>query len=81
MCTVSHNYAGCYKRTHSVEHVHVALLIIQHGMINLYIFYDFCSSRYQQILHRNIVYLGTIADASPDLVSNSNVRCLNYPHH
>ncbi|KAI4886022.1 hypothetical protein NFI96_013310 [Prochilodus magdalenae] len=22
--------------------------------------------RYQQILHRNIVYLGTIADASPD---------------
>ncbi|XP_046898715.1 SS18-like protein 2 [Hypomesus transpacificus] len=28
--------------------------------------------QYQQILHRNIVYLGTIADASPDLVSNSN---------
>ncbi|XP_066541354.1 SS18-like protein 2 isoform X1 [Hoplias malabaricus] len=23
--------------------------------------------QYQQILHRNIVYLGTIADASPDL--------------
>lgn len=25
--------------------------------------------RYQQILHRNIVYLGTIADASPDTTS------------
>ncbi|XP_048887232.1 SS18-like protein 2 [Brienomyrus brachyistius] len=23
--------------------------------------------QYQQILHRNIIYLGTIADASPDL--------------
>ncbi|XP_012674399.1 SS18-like protein 2 [Clupea harengus] len=23
--------------------------------------------QYQQILHRNIVYLGTIADASPDI--------------
>lgn len=28
--------------------------------------------QYQQILHRNIVYLGTIADASPDLASSSN---------
>ncbi|KAM4603128.1 SS18-like protein 2 [Polymixia lowei] len=29
--------------------------------------------QYQQILHRNIVYLATIADASPDImVSSSN---------
>ncbi|XP_056135065.1 SS18-like protein 2 [Lampris incognitus] len=31
--------------------------------------------QYQQILHRNIVYLATIADASPDMMltsSNSN---------
>ncbi|XP_068597945.1 SS18-like protein 2 [Brachionichthys hirsutus] len=28
--------------------------------------------QYQQILHRNIVYLATIADASPDSVTPSN---------
>ncbi|XP_063048988.1 SS18-like protein 2 [Engraulis encrasicolus] len=27
--------------------------------------------QYQQILHRNIVYLGTIADASPDTPSET----------
>lgn len=31
--------------------------------------------RYQQILHRNIVYLATIADASPDdMPPSSNVK-------
>uniref|UniRef100_A0A0E9XJB6 SS18 N-terminal domain-containing protein n=1 Tax=Anguilla anguilla TaxID=7936 RepID=A0A0E9XJB6_ANGAN len=30
-------------------------------------------SRYQQILHRNIVYLGTIADASPNVPSTLTV--------
>ncbi|NP_001290990.1 SS18-like protein 2 [Esox lucius] len=29
--------------------------------------------QYQQILHRNIVYLGTIADASPNLAPTTNV--------
>uniref|UniRef100_A0AAR2KGF6 SS18 N-terminal domain-containing protein n=1 Tax=Pygocentrus nattereri TaxID=42514 RepID=A0AAR2KGF6_PYGNA len=29
--------------------------------------------QYQQILHRNIVYLGTIADASPDLPDATTV--------
>ncbi|KAL2088674.1 hypothetical protein ACEWY4_015573 [Coilia grayii] len=29
--------------------------------------------QYQQILHRNIVYLGTIADASPDLAANTQI--------
>ncbi|XP_071344569.1 SS18-like protein 2 [Trachinotus anak] len=28
--------------------------------------------QYQQILHRNIVYLATIADASPDMPPSSN---------
>ncbi|KAM3876911.1 SS18-like protein 2 [Diretmus argenteus] len=28
--------------------------------------------QYQQILHRNIVYLATIADASPDIVPSSS---------
>ncbi|XP_074522224.1 SS18-like protein 2 [Halichoeres trimaculatus] len=28
--------------------------------------------QYQQILHRNIVYLATIADASPDIVASSS---------
>ncbi|KAJ7994923.1 hypothetical protein DPEC_G00254550 [Dallia pectoralis] len=28
--------------------------------------------QYQQILHRNIVYLGTIADASPNLALHTN---------
>ncbi|KAL6479516.1 hypothetical protein MHYP_G00129490 [Metynnis hypsauchen] len=31
--------------------------------------------QYQQILHRNIVYLGTIADASPDLPDATTVSC------
>lgn len=36
--------------------------------------------RYQQILHRNIVYLGTIADASPDAPSPpSDVRIKTWP--
>ncbi|XP_030622514.1 SS18-like protein 2 [Chanos chanos] len=33
--------------------------------------------QYQQILHRNIVYLGTIADASPDLTSVTNAASEN----
>ncbi|XP_072550637.1 SS18-like protein 2 [Salminus brasiliensis] len=31
--------------------------------------------QYQQILHRNIVYLGTIADASPDLPETATTPC------
>ncbi|XP_017560536.1 SS18-like protein 2 isoform X1 [Pygocentrus nattereri] len=31
--------------------------------------------QYQQILHRNIVYLGTIADASPDLPDATTASC------
>ncbi|KAL7879198.1 hypothetical protein AOLI_G00101720 [Acnodon oligacanthus] len=31
--------------------------------------------QYQQILHRNIVYLGTIADASPDLPDATAASC------
>lgn len=33
--------------------------------------------RYQQILHRNIVYLGTIADASPETSLPSNVKIIH----
>lgn len=43
-------------------------------IVLLFIFFPF-SNRYQQILHRNIVYLATIADASPDsAASTSNVN-------
>uniref|UniRef100_A0AAY4CHJ8 SS18 N-terminal domain-containing protein n=1 Tax=Denticeps clupeoides TaxID=299321 RepID=A0AAY4CHJ8_9TELE len=37
--------------------------------------------QYQQILHRNIVYLGTIADATPDLPPPSEVSLNSFPQH
>lgn len=39
------------------------------------VFFVCFSTRYQQILHRNLVYLATIADSSPDNTPpSSNVK-------
>lgn len=57
--------------SHHIERVCVCVSYHHHFLCFLHL-------RYQQILHRNIVYLATIADASPDMpAAVTNVHTLH----